>query len=182
MPFNEIDEFDDLSIGDLTDLLSRTSAGDQRKREVALDSQAEGIVVRWQARFDDWFVVYTFTVGERRYWFAWESPFDEAHRGPDDPMWYDVIRRGTRFEVRYQASDRTQHLARFGDHQLQGRFLQVRSTLREAFIAALPAGDYPTLTTLVDQIRTIEHDDLTFLLVRALLEPLSKRYKWNSDG
>jgi hypothetical protein len=70
-------------------------------------------VRRWAARYDDWYLIYSFIAKDGEYGFGWETYWDETHRGySGEKAWYDILVTGAVFPVKYLSSDPSVH---YGD-------------------------------------------------------------------
>jgi hypothetical protein len=66
----------------------------------------------WVMRYDCTYICYSYVVAGVEYAFAWETYWDETHRGysGDAPLWYDALGPGVRFKVRVSPSDPKLHI------------------------------------------------------------------------
>jgi len=56
--------------------------------------------------------LYCYTHGNERYYFGWQTPYNEVHRGfskTGPAMWYDEIRPGDTFEIKICDKDPVKH-------------------------------------------------------------------------
>lgn len=64
----------------------------------------------WTSRYDWWFIMYSYSVGQTEYAFLWETYYDEIHRAySKETVWYDALRDTTYFMIRYNPKAPEEH-------------------------------------------------------------------------
>lgn len=73
---------------------------------------ATAYLLSYVSRYDWWFLAYAYRVDGRQYVFAWETPYDELHRGygGGPATWYDGVGQGAPFAVRIDPADPLRHV------------------------------------------------------------------------
>ena len=83
---------------------------DTEKVSRAAGEEAEATCCGWKTRYDCTYICYSFFAEGAEYAFAWETYYDETHRGySNERVWYDELTQGVRFKVRYVKGDPRLH-------------------------------------------------------------------------
>jgi hypothetical protein len=85
---------------------------DTNECRAAATEKVIAFMLTWRSQYDSWYLAYAYEYGGRVYHFAWETPYDELHRGfghTGPAAWYDGMGEGQPFGVLVDPSEPWRH-------------------------------------------------------------------------